>query len=309
MNVLFLHQNFPGQFVHIAQALKNRRGVRAMAITDAANKRPDLLPTVRYTFDPRSAGKPHRLGASYNMRAARGEAAAKAMLDLRTNGFAPDVVIGHIGWGETLFVRDVFPQAKLIVYAEYFYSASGGDIGFDPEFGTLDTEQLLRVRSRNAALLAAVFDADFGVAPTRWQGSRFPRELQGKIAILHEGIETDRVAPKADARFEWNEPALSLTRDDEVITFISRNLEPYRGYHIFMRALPAILAARPRARAIVVGGDHVSYGAEPRGGGTWKSLLLEEVRDKLPLDRVHYLGKIPYSDLVRYFKSRPPIFT
>jgi hypothetical protein len=233
MNVLFLHQNFPGQFLHVAQALKNRAGVRAMAITDAANKRPDLLPTIRYAFDPRSAGKPHRLGASYNMRAARGAAAAKAMLDLRQQGFLPDVVIGHIGWGETLFVRDVFSDAKLIVYAEYYYTAAGGDIGFDPEFGTPDAEQLWRMRSRNTALLAAVFDADFGVAPTHWQGSRFPRELQSKIAILYEGIDTQRVAPKEDARFEWKQPALSLTREDEVITFISRNLEPYRGYHIF----------------------------------------------------------------------------
>jgi glycosyltransferase involved in cell wall biosynthesis len=298
MNVLFLHQNFPGQFLHVAQALKSRAGVRALAVTDAANARPDLLPTVRYRFDPRSAGKPHRLGASYNMRAARGEAAARAMLGLRGQGFVPDLVIGHSGWGETLFVRDVFPQAKLIVYAEYLYSGAGADIGFDPEFSETDPMQSLRVRSRNAALLCALLDADFGVAPTQWQGSRFPRELQKKIAILHEGIDTERVAPNPGAHFEWKEPRLSLTRDDEVITFVNRNLEPYRGYHIFMRALPDILTARPRAHAVIVGGDEVSYGCPPAAGGSWKEVFEKEVQHRLPLDRVHFLGKIPHPDLI-----------
>jgi glycosyltransferase involved in cell wall biosynthesis len=298
MNVLFLHQNFPGQFVHVAQALNNRAGTRVTAITDAANKQPDLLPTVRYRFDPRSAGKPHRLGASYNMRAARGEAAAKAMLDLREQGFVPDLVIGHSGWGETLFVRDVFPQAKLLVHAEYFYSAAGADTGFDPEFAKTDPMQALQVRSRNAALLCALFDADFGVTPTRWQGTRFPAELQKKIAVLHEGIDTDHARPDPGACFMREDPPIRFTREDEVITFINRNLEPYRGYHVFMRALPAILRERPKAHVVIVGGDGVSYGVAPPAGGSWKQVFLAEVSGALPLERVHFAGKIPHPDLI-----------
>jgi glycosyltransferase involved in cell wall biosynthesis len=298
MNVLFLHQNFPGQFLHVAQALKSGAGVRALAVTDAANARPELLRTVRYTFDPRSAGKPHRLGASYNMRAARGEAAARAMLDLREQGFVPDLVIGHSGWGETLFVRDVFPQAKLLVHAEYFYSAAGADTGFDPEFAQTDPLQALQIRSRNAALLCALFDADFGVAPTRWQGTRFPAELQKKIAILHEGIDTDHARPDPGACFMREDPPTRFTRGDEVITFINRNLEPYRGYHVFMRALPAILRERPKAHVVIVGGDGVSYGAAPPAGGSWKQVFLAEVSGALPLERVHFVGKIPHPDLI-----------
>jgi glycosyltransferase involved in cell wall biosynthesis len=298
MRVLFLHQNFPGQFVHIAQALVIRAGVQAVAIMDAENARPDLIPTIRYTFDARSAGRSHPLGANFSARVARAEIVARGMLDLRDKGFAPDLVIGHIGWGETLFVRDVFPDTKLLVYAEYYYAGSGADVGFDPEFSNDDPRRRFAVRGKNAALLSALTDADFGAAPTRWQGSRFPKELQKKIAILHEGIDTDHIAPNAAACFRREEPPLTFTQGDEVITFVNRNLEPYRGYHVFMRALPAILAARPNARVVIVGGDGVSYGAAPPEGQSWKQIFLEEVRAALPMERVHFVGKIPHADLL-----------
>ena len=106
MHVLFLHQNFPGQFVHVARTLSLMAGQEVIAITDAANTRPDFVRTVRYQFDPCSAGRPHVLGASFSGQAARGAVVATAMEALRKTGFQPDVVIGHLGWGETLFVKE-----------------------------------------------------------------------------------------------------------------------------------------------------------------------------------------------------------
>jgi hypothetical protein len=106
VRILFMHQNFPGQLVNIAQALK-LAGHEVVALTDARNERPDLTRTIRYAFDERRAGAPHPLAASYATRVARGEAAAAAMDLLRQEGFMPDVVVGHPGWGETLFVKDV----------------------------------------------------------------------------------------------------------------------------------------------------------------------------------------------------------
>ncbi len=274
-----------------------------IALTDAVNTAPDLIPTYRYSIAQEDVGRPNRLAGSFAARVARGDKAGRAMLELRAKGFVPDLVIGHLGWGETLFVRDVWPRTKLVVHAEYYYRADDGDIGFDAEFeGEADPTLGFSIRAKNAAILMAVADADFGVAPTHWQGSRFPPFLQKKIAILHEGIDTDVAIPKLDASFAVLGTDLRLTREDEVITFVNRNLEPYRGYHIFMRALPDILAARPTARVVIVGGDGVSYGKAPPSGGSWKSVILDEVRDRLPMDRVHFVGKIPYADLIDLFR-------
>lgn len=299
MKILFLHQNFPAQFVHVAQAIHASPSVAARALTDADNGQRSPVPVFRYRSPPRSAAPRLPLVSSFAARVARGEMAALAMVAMREEGYVPDVVVGHIGWGETLFVRDVWPTAKLVVHAEYFYSATGGDVGFDPEFdGPRSPTSDFALRTKNAALLMAVADADYGVAPTQWQGSRFPPLLRRKIAILHEGIDTDAASPAPEARFTVPGTGLVLGRGDEVITFVNRNLEPYRGFHVFMRALPEILAARPRARAVIVGGDEVSYGRAPADGRSWRETLLDEVGIRLPLDRVHFVGKIAYPVLL-----------
>lgn len=219
------------------------------------------------------------------------------MRRLRDEGFVPDIVIGHLGWGETLFVKDIWPGTKLVVLAEFFYRPEGADSGFDPEFADADGPAArMELRAKNAAILLAMEGADFGVASTWWQGAQFPPELRGKIAILHEGIDTDRMAPDPAACFRHAALGLDFSGRDEVVTFVSRNLEPYRGYHVFMRALPGILAARPRAHVLIVGGDGVSYGPRAPGSRSWKSIFLAEVADRLPMDRVHFAGKLPYLD-------------
>jgi glycosyltransferase involved in cell wall biosynthesis len=297
MRVLFLHQNFPGQFLHIARELQSVAANDVRAITDAANQRPDLVPTRRYRLDGRIIEANHPLAAHFASRVARGETAAREMQALRQDGFVPDIVVGHPGWGETLFVKDVWPETRLIVHAEFYYRPVGGDSEFDPEFSNATFEGRARTRVKNAPMLAALADAEFGVTPTQWQGDSFPQEMKRKIAVIHEGIDTELVCPDPAARITL-ENGLSFSVGDEVITFVNRNLEPYRGYHVFMRALPEILAARPNAHAIIVGGDGVSYGPPPPAGTTWAQHFLDEVRDRLPDGRVHFLGRIPYPSFI-----------
>jgi glycosyltransferase involved in cell wall biosynthesis len=301
MRVLFIHQNFPGQFLHLAQALKRKPGVELLAVTHDGNRRAPFIPTRVYAFEAKPL---HGLVAldHYAQRVARGMAVARLLESLAAEGFAPDLVIGHGGWGETLFVKDVWPKARLILHAEFYYAAEGADLGFDREFASSADRALdarMRVRLRNTAMLQALADADRGVAPTVWQASRFPEELRRRISVLHEGIDTDVVRPDPSATLALKRDGLALRPGAELITFVNRNLEPYRGYHVFMRALPLILAARPKARALIIGGDEVSYGPAPPKGRSWKEIFLAEEKARLDMSRVHFVGKVPYPSYLR----------
>ncbi|MET7242082.1 glycosyltransferase family 4 protein [Methylobacterium sp. EM32] len=297
MRVLFVHQNFPGQYRHVAPALAARPGTEVVAL--GINPAPALpgVRHIRYAVAGRSTPGIHPLAASFETATLRGEAAARAARALRDEGFHPDVICGHSGWGETLFLKDVWPRARLLTFAEFYYGATGADSGFDPEFPAGEGDAL-RTRARNAGQLLAFEASDRLVSPTAWQASRIPAVFRDRLSVIHDGIDTDLLKPDPGARITLGRDRLSLGAADEVVTFVNRNLEPYRGYHSFMRALPEILRRRPRARAVIVGGSDTSYGAKPPAGRTWREIFLDEVRGELDLSRVHFVGKIPYRDYV-----------
>ena len=295
MRILFVHQNFPGQFMHVAPALR-QRGHEVLALTAKTNQRPSPVPVVRYAFEPPTIdSKTPRLATTFAEHAARAEVVAHAASELQSKqNFNPDVVFGHIGWGEAMFLREVWPEARHLLYAELFYRPRGLDTGFDPEFQRSDLMHRIWITSRQAHLLQAMAAADKALAPTHWQARSFPEPLRQRIEVNHDGIDTERIRPRADAAFEVPGGHLTLRAGDEVLTFVNRNLEPYRGYHILMRALPKVLAARPNAHVVLVGGSGVSYGTKPRDGHSWKDTFLDEVKDRIDLDRVHFVGTIPY---------------
>jgi glycosyltransferase involved in cell wall biosynthesis len=298
MKILFVHQNFPGQFLHLAPELQ-RRGHQCLALTVEENKRQTPIPTARYTHKaPKADPAACRLGRTYTEMTDRGVSAARAAVTLRRkHGFMPDVIFGHSGWGETLFLHDVWPEARLMIYAEFFYQAHGADVGFDPEFSPPTLDQAMITTARAGHLGLAMLQADAALSPTRWQASTFPAHLKPIIEVIFDGVDTKVLRPDPAAAVTLPDGTV-LRAGDEVLTFINRNLEPYRGYHIFMRALPAVMAARPGARVVIVGGDDVSYGAKPKQGGTWKDLFLDEVRDRVDLSRIHFTGRIPYPTFV-----------
>jgi glycosyltransferase involved in cell wall biosynthesis len=294
MRLLFVHQNFPGQYVHLARHYAADKANELVAIADSANKRSNLIRTIRYSLPGKSAQRASDMAGTFVDHMARAEVVAVEAEKLRQNGFDPDVILGHFGWGETLFLKDVWPRAKLLVYAEFFYGNGDADTNFDPEFPADALRARMRNRGRNGSLALALVSADRAMAPTQWQRRQFPSELQQKIEVVHDGIDTDKIAPDPAARVTLKREGLVLRPGDEIVTFVSRNLEPYRGYHTFMRALPKILAERPRAHAIVVGGDDVSYGARPAKGRKWRNIFLQEVKEELDLSRIHIVGKVPY---------------
>ncbi|MEY4984142.1 MAG: hypothetical protein RIR62_2408 [Pseudomonadota bacterium] len=297
MKILLVHQNFPGQFLHLAPALA-ARGHEVRALTDAANTRQSGIPTLKYRHDaPKVDPATARLGRNYTTMSDRGVTVARACLRLREqHGYVPDVIFGHSGWGETLFLKEVWPEAKLIVYAEFYYRGRGADVGFDPEFSPPTFDQVMIAQGRTAHLGQALLHADAGVSPTEWQASTYPPALRRMIEVIFDGFDCGVMQP---------DPAASVTlpdgrvirAGDEVLTFVNRNLEPYRGYHSFMRALPDVMAARPDAQVVIVGGDDVSYGQAPKDG-KWKDIFLSEVKDRLDLSRLHFMGKVPYPTFV-----------
>lgn len=298
MKVLFVHQNFPGQFLHLAPALA-ARGHQVAALTAEGNARPAKVPVFRYRAPaPRPDPTQARLGTTFAEMTDRALRAARAARQLRDrHGFVPDLIFGHAGWGETLFLREVWPEARLAVYAEFYYATRGLDVGFDPEFGPVTDDRAFAVTARQAHHALAMAQADAALAPTRFQAGTFPACFADKISVIHDGIDTDRVRPDPAARVSLPSGRV-LAPGDEVLTFVNRNLEPYRGFHTFMRALPAVLAARPQAQVVIVGGDGVSYGGPPPGGGSWRARLLAEVGDRLDPARVHFLGNVPYATFV-----------
>ena len=293
-----MHQNFPGQFLHLAPALVER-GHEVVALTDESNTRRSTITTYRYRKpEPRPDPKIARLGTTFGEMTNRAHRVARAAVGLRDkHGYVPDVIFGHGGWGETLFLREVWPGARLLLYAELYYAPRGLDVGFDPEFGRADDEKAFSVVARQGHQALMMAQADAALSPTEFQADTFPACFRDKITIIHDGIDTARLVPNPSASVTLPDGP-TLRAGDEVLTFINRNLEPYRGYHSFMRALPAVMRARPRAQVVIIGGDDVSYGARPGDGKTWKDIFLDEVRGQIDLSRVHFTGKVPYATFI-----------
>jgi glycosyltransferase involved in cell wall biosynthesis len=301
MNILFIHQNFPGQFKFLAPALA-ARGHRVVAMTMQKIEQQNWhgVTLVPYTASRGSTPNIHPWVGDFETKTIRGEACFRAALKLKQQGFNPDVIVAHHGWGESLFLKEIWPTAKLGVYCEFYYHANGTDVGFDPEFPVTDVAEPCRMRLKNLNNLLHFDIADAGLSPTHWQASTFPLPFRDRITVVHDGIDTEAVQPDSNVTITLGN-GLALSRKDEVVTFVNRNLEPYRGYHTFMRALPSLLRQRPSAQILIVGGDSVSYGAKPAGDGTWKTIFANEVRPQMSdadWARVHFLGNLPYQQFI-----------
>lgn len=253
-----------------------------------------------YSVSRGSSKNIHPWIADLETKVIRGEACLRAALNLKSAGFQADLIVAHHGWGEPMFLKQVWPSAKLALYCEFFYNTSGFDFGFDKEFPNDSVDDICKLGLKNLNNSIHFDIADAGISPTKFQASSFPSHFRSKISIVHDGIDTVRVAPNPNVSLTLNNK-ISLTNKAEVITFVNRNLEPYRGYHTFMRSLPRILSERPFARVLIVGGEGVSYGSKPGSQLSWKQIFINEVRPLIPdsdWQRVHFLGSVPYETFI-----------
>lgn len=300
MRILFVHQNYPAQFRHLAPHLARDPGNEVAALTLKGVDVHDGVKLVRCKLTRGTARETHPWARDFEAKVIRGEALARGARDLRDSGFRPDVIYAHPGWGEALFLKNVFPHARLVCYAEFYYPPEGQDVGFDSEFTPVeDEDDKCRLRTRNAHNLLALEACDLAIAPTEWQRSTYPEEFRHKIEVVHDGIDTDAIRPMKGVRLRIGQAGVKLGQDDEVVTYVSRNLEPYRGFPTFMRALPDLQRLRPAAHVVIVGGNAVSYGARRKDGRTYKQAMLDEVGGGLDMSRIHFVGHVAHENFVR----------
>ncbi len=293
MRILVIHQNFPGQFRHLCAHLATRGDVQLRAIGRSTAPGMPGVKHLRYDLHRKPGKEVHHYVAGFEHAVLYGQAVARLLQQLKREGFVPDVVIAHPGWGEALFVKDVFPAARLISFCEYFYHQDGADAGFDP-LAPLQFDDRARITARNALHLLNLELCDTGVSPTAWQRQLHPAAYRHKIHQIHEGINTELLARQTEAVLDLPD-GTQLRSGGETITYVARNLEPYRGFPTLMRALPAILDARPDARVVIVGGDGISYGKKPQDAANWREKMLAEMPLRETLSgRIFFLGRVPY---------------
>ena len=300
MHVLFLHPNFPAQFRHLATVIARSRDHRVVFVT--ARKEGSLPNVLKAVYAP---ARPPTVGAHHYVQPLESavltaQAVFRVAEQLKARGFSPRLIYGHSGWGPTLFVQELFPQAKLLCYFEWFYGSQGGDTDFDPsEPATVDHRAALR--TRNAPILMDLVQADRGLCPTAWQKQQFPREFHAKLTTLHDGIDTDYFTPQPGTKLVIPRVGLNLSEASEVVTYVARGMEPYRGFPQFIEAVALLQQRRPHCHAVIVGEDRVAYGRQLPAGDSWKRRML----DKVQLDpaRVHFPGRLSYEELRQVYRA------
>jgi glycosyltransferase involved in cell wall biosynthesis len=288
MRILFVHNNFPGQYRRIVERLRGDKNYNLLSASLAKNEQPAVISRVGY--------KPHRTASTQIHPALRyteetvitGQAALKALLPVRQKGWKPDIILGHSGWGAPMFLKDLWPDTRYLAYFEWYYNATGGDVGFlEPSEGGLN--EAMRVRMKNTTLLQDFAAMDWGQCPTEFQASQFPDFFRQRMTVLHDGVDTEFFSPAEGTELVVGD--LTFRRGDPLVTYIARGMEPYRGFPQFIEAIARLQKTDSRFHTLIIGTDRVAYGPKRRDGRTYRQVALEE--NEIDLSRVHFVGRKP----------------
>lgn len=301
MKLLFVHQGFPGQYIHILRALADQRchQIIGLGIEESGEELPQGVQYFRYGISRGNQPGVHPLVTDIETKSIRGEACANAASQLKQKGFTPDLICGHPGWGELLFLRDVWPEVPLLTYEEFFYNPHGFDYDFDPELqGQPEWQQCAGIRMKTANHLLNLQSCTWSVTPTEFQRSSYPKAFRDRISVIHDGIDTDLACPSDKPRNVRIADGTVLKTNEPIVTFVNRSLEPYRGCHSMIRAIPQLQRIAPQAKLVIVGNTSgVSYGAIcPEG--EWKDVFLKEIEGQYDPSKVHFTGMVPYNDFI-----------
>ena len=298
MKILFVHQNMPGQYKHLVRHFADDPNNEVVFITNRKNIEMHNVKKIYYDMKRGSTKGIHRYVSTFENAVIYGQSVAQKAIQLDRQGWVPDVICVHPGWGEGLFLKDIFPHTPMYHFCEFFYQAFGADTFFDPN-KDVSIDSVCRIRAKNANLILNAQAMDWGISPTVWQWQQFPAEYRQKISVIHDGIDTDYCKPEENATFELPN-GVTVSKEDEVVTYVARNFEPYRGIETYMRALAIMQKRRPNAHFIAVGGDSVSYGAKLPKGDSYRKRMMKEV--DIDESRVHFVGRLPYDQFQKVFR-------
>ena len=296
MKLLLVHQNFPGQFRDVGPALCDR-GHELKAIGSSQRNCDSRIEVLRYEHQlgVRSGVHHHSLEVDDWIR--RSEHVAEQAMTLKRQGWAPDVMLAHPGWGEALLLRQVFPATPLVIWPELWLRPE--HLGQSSD--CLSVQQMQYLRIKDWLVDGAMADASLAIVPTRYQASTFPERWQKKISVVHEGVPETLLERPRLQQLAISE-SVTLGPGVPVVTFISRNLEPMRGFPTFMRALPELQKCHPSVQVVIVGGDEVSYSNAPEDGRSWREVLMEELGNRVDQSRLHIFGRIPHEQLQKIYR-------
>ncbi|CCQ60949.1 Glycosyl transferase, group 1 [Crocosphaera watsonii WH 0401] len=265
-----MHPNFPAQFRHLVTALaKNFQNKVVFGTKREEGSISGVLKAI-YTPSRQARRETHHYVRNLENAVIQGQAVYRLAEQLKKERFIPDVVYGHSGWGPTLFIKDIFPKAELLCFFEWFYHAHGTDADFDPK-EPLTADDEARIRIKNTPMLTDLYSCDRGLSPTYWQRQQFPPEFHNKITVRHDGVDTNYFHPKPGAKLVLQNKNLDLSEVDEIVTYVARGMEPYRGFPQFMEAVSILLKKRPNCHVVIVGDDRVAYGRSLPEGRVIKS--------------------------------------
>lgn len=287
MKILFIHQNFPAQFGRLASWLA-RQGHQVVFLT----RRKDLgllgVQKVLFAEAREAAKETHRYLRPAENAVLQGQAAYRSAYALKQQGFVPDVIYGHVGFGATLFMKDLFPATPFVGYFEWYYHAHNSDADFEQP---VNADDECRIRVKNLLLLSELSACTAGVTPTYWQHRQFPTEYLSKLRVLHDGIDTDFFQPAEAGPLVLKEAGLQLPEDAELVTYVGRGMEPYRGFLQFMEAASILLRKRKKCHIVIVGEDRIAYSGKHASGKSYKEVALEKF--SFDPERLHFTGALP----------------
>ena len=235
----------------------------------------------------------HRYLRFYEESIIHGQSAAEALIALQSQGFRPDIIYGH-SWGSSMFVKEIFPDVPYVAHLEWYYNPTNSDVDFGGK--VLNIDECANLKCKNSHILQDLISCDYGISPTNWQKSQFPKIFQDKITVLHEGIDTNYCRPNDEATFKIPDSDLVLGRKDEILTYATRGMEEYRGFPQFMEAASILLKQRPNLHVIVAGEDRVCYGRHLQND-TFKKKCLREF--EFDMSRLHFVGSLRYDEYVK----------
>ena len=300
MKILFLHPNFPAQFRHLAATLGQNPKNQVIYATN--RREGQIAGVIKVIYEKSRTARPetHHYVRTLENAVLEGQAVYRLAQKLKDENFYPDIVYGHSGWGPTLFMKDVFPKSKLLCYFEWFYNAHGSDADFDPS-DPINADDEARIRIKNAPILLDLYSCDRGLSPTNWQRQQFPKEFQPKIKVHHDGIDINYFKPVENAKLVLPRINLDLSEVAEVVTYVARGMEPYRGFPQLIETIAILQKKRPQCHFVIVGKNRVAYGKTLPDNRTYKDVMLK----KFPLDsdRVHFTDLLPYNEYLQVLQA------